>query len=119
MSLKEPLRFNTQKRLRSAGELPSNLIKKFIIMENRDSRGRVAFHILFKKSKRSGPDKQIVPRELRVHDSLISAEIAIFNMVEDYIDRGKNSRFSFIGEQTNFKNIITFFKHLIRIVVDK
>lgn len=119
MTSEETLRFDIQKREQSVKDLPKSLIKKFVIIENRDSRGRVAFHIAFKKGKSSLPDTTVVPKDLRVYSSLIEAEIAIFNIIEDYLEKGTESDFSFIQEETKFKKIIKFLKHLTASILDK
>jgi hypothetical protein len=63
MSTQE-LRYDSRKRLEAVHGLPAKLIKNFIIIENRDSRGRVTFHIAFKKTKRSRPDHSIIPKKI-------------------------------------------------------
>lgn len=115
----EPLRFDGQKRLQTVNGLPSKLIRKFIIVENRDSRGRVAFHIAFKKSKHSRPDRSPIPKKYRTFYSLIEAELAIFEMVQLYLDSDKEFDLSFIEEKTFFKKIIIFIKTVTGIILNK
>ena len=119
MSSEEPLRFDSQKRLQTVNGLPSKLIRKFVIVENRDSRGRVAFHIAFKKSKHSRPNRSPIPKKYRTFYSLIEAELAIFEMVQLYLDSDKEFDLSFIGEKTLFKKIIIFIKAVTGIILNK
>jgi len=119
MSSEEPLRFDSQKRLQTVNGLPSNLIRKFIIVENRDSRGRVAFHIAFKKSKHSRPDRSRIPKKYRTFYSLIEAELAIFELVQLYLESDKEFDLSFIEEKTFFKKIIIFIKTVTGIILNK
>ena len=119
MSFEEPLRFDSQKRLQTVNGLPSKLIRKFIIVENRDSRGRVAFHIAFKKSKHSRPDRSPIPKKYRTFYSLIEAELAIFELVQLYLDSDKEFDLSFIEEKTFFKKIIIFIKAVTGIILNK
>ncbi len=114
------LRYDSRKRLEAVKGLPSNLIKKFIIAENRDYRGRVTFHIGFRNTKNSKIDYFIVPKKYRVHSSLINAEIAIFEMVKIHLWQGeKRSQFKFISERPTHKNLIYLFKKVCRIIFDK
>jgi len=96
------LRYDSNKRKRTVSSLPKNLLKKFVIIENRDSRGRVTFHISFKRSKRSKACTQTIPKEYRVHSSLLEAELAIFKMVKESNDHN----FGFIRTESNIKKII-------------
>lgn len=113
MSQEEIIRFDPEKRSNTVEHLPEELIKKFIIIENRDSRGRVSFHIAFKKTKRSSPDRFVIPKEYKVFDNLIEAELAIFEMVELHIKQGEDSEFEFMyPEETLIKNIILLLRSL-------
>jgi len=119
MSSEEPLRFDSQKRLQTVNGLPSKLIRKFVIVENRDSRGRVAFHIAFKKSKHSRPDRSRIPKKYRTFYSLIEAELAIFELVQLYLESDKEFDLSFIEEKTFFKKIIIFIRTVAGIILNK
>ena len=101
----EPIRFDTTKREKTVKDLPTNLIRKFIIIENRDSRGRVSFHLAFKKSRRSRPTTSPIPKQYRVFESLIEAELAIFEIVDRYLNEGPIRELRFIGDMTFIQKI--------------
>lgn len=119
MSSGKHLRFDSRKRLLTVNGLPTKLIRKFIIVENRDSRGRVAFHVAFKMTPRSRPNMQVIPKKYRTFQFLIEAELAIFEMVEIHLWQGKQSQFSFIDEEPTYKKIILFVKHIVGIILNK
>ena len=106
----DPIRFDIKKREKTVKDLPTKLIRKFIIIENRDSRGRVSFHLAFKKSRRSRPTTTPIPKKYRVFESLIEAELAIFEMVDKYLKKGPIKEVKFIGDMTFIQKI----KHLYR-----
>lgn len=111
----EAIRFDSRKRVKAVTGLPKDLIKKFIIVENRDSRGRVKFHVIFKRHKFTRPDYKLIPRNLRVHNHLIEAELAIFQMVEIHLWKGDNSNILFIDEPNYIKKLLHFFKKIIHV----
>lgn len=119
MSIEEPLRFDSRKRLQAVKGLPVRLIKKFVIIENRDSRGRVTFHLAFKMTKMSRPDTQVIPKQYRTFSSLIEAELAIFEIVKIHLCQREKTQFPFIDEKTQFKKIILFLKEFTRIILNK
>lgn len=111
----DAIRFDSRKRIKTVTGLPVDLIKKFIIVENRDSRGRAKFHVIFKKHKFTRPDYKLIPKNLRVHNHLIEAEIAIFQIVEIHLWKENSSNILFINEQTYIKKLLYFIKKIIYI----
>lgn len=106
------IRFDYKKRKETVKNIPDGLIKKFIVVENRDYRGRVTFHIAFKKNKRSKKSTHIIPKRYRVHSSLIEAELSIFEMISRY-QKSNGSEFSFIGEISPLKKIFIVLKSIV------